>query len=73
VAIGALSETALFEEVALYGALIHVVAEDIGLHKPRIKEVLTKVGVQVRAMDVIAPSLEDVFISNVRSNSEKQE
>ena len=73
VAIGALSETALFEEVALYGALIHVVAEDIGLHKPRIEEVLTEVGVQVRAMDVIAPSLEDVFISNVRSNSEKQE
>ncbi|MCP4539623.1 MAG: ABC transporter ATP-binding protein [Chloroflexi bacterium] len=66
-AIGLLREMALFDEVALYGALIHVVAEGISKHQPQIEQMLTEQGVQVRMMDVIAPSLEDVFISNVRS------
>ena len=68
VAIGLLREMDLFEEVALYGALIHVVAEGVAEQKPRIEQSLTGAGVQVQAMDVIAPSLEDVFISNVRNN-----
>jgi len=63
---GGIEGEALFEEVALYGALIHVVAEEIAAHKPRIEQALTEQSVQVRTMDVIAPSLEDVFISNVR-------
>ncbi len=66
VAIAVLREMDLFEEVALYGALIHVVAEGVADHKPRIAQALSEAGVQVRAMDLIAPSLEDVFISNVR-------
>jgi ABC-2 type transport system ATP-binding protein len=57
-----------FEEVALYGALIHVVAPGISEYTPRIAEALADAGVPVRAMDVIAPSLEDVFISNVRND-----
>jgi len=70
VAIGELSQMGLFDEVALYGALIHVVAQDVVEHKPRITQALVEAGVQVRVIDVIAPSLEDVFISSVRSNSE---
>ena len=70
VAIGLLREMDLFEEVALYGALIHVVAEGVVEQKPRIEQSLTGAGVQVQAMDVIAPSLEDVFISNVRNHGE---
>jgi len=70
VAIGLLREMDVFEEVALYGALIHVVAEGIADYKPRIRQSLADAGVQVRAMDIIAPSLEDVFISNVRNNSD---
>jgi len=66
VAIAVLREMGLFEEVALYGALIHVVAEGVATYKPRIAQALSEAGVQVRAMDVIPPSLEDVFISNVR-------
>ena len=66
-AIGLLQKMALFDEVALYGALIHVVAEEIAERKSQIEQILTERGVQVRTMDVIAPSLEDVFISNVRS------
>jgi ABC-2 type transport system ATP-binding protein len=69
-AIPALRETGLFEEVALYGALIHAVAQDVATLKPRIAEQLGRVGVQVRTMDAIAPSLEDVFISSVREHGD---
>ena len=68
VAISLLRDMSLFEEVALYGALIHVVAVGVAEHKPRIALALAEAGVQVHTMDVIAPSLEDVFISNVRNH-----
>ena len=70
VAIVTLRQMGLFDEVALYGALIHVVAEGVAEHKPRIAQTLAEAGVRVRAMDIIAPSLEDVFIYNVRNNAE---
>jgi ABC-2 type transport system ATP-binding protein len=65
-AIPALRELGVFDEVALYGALIHAVASDMGVLIPRIEAQLLNAGVQVRTLDVIAPSLEDVFISSVR-------
>jgi ABC-2 type transport system ATP-binding protein len=68
VAISLLRQMGTFDEVALYGALIHVVADEVVRYKPRIAQVLAEAGVQVRAMDAIAPSLEDVFISNVRND-----
>jgi ABC-2 type transport system ATP-binding protein len=68
VAISVLRQMDLFEEVALYGALIHVVAEGVANYKPRIAQALAEAGVHVWTMDVIAPSLEDVFIANVRNN-----
>jgi len=72
VAIGLLSQMNAFEEVALYGALIHVVAEGVGEQKPRITQALAEADVRVRAMDIVAPSLEDVFISNVRNHIEME-
>jgi len=65
-----LRQMGLFEEVALYGALIHVVAEGVEEHKPRIAHELAQGGVRVHTMDIITPSLEDVFISNVRNDIE---
>ncbi len=67
VAIPLLRQMDVFEEVALYGALIHAVAPDAESLKPEIRERLAAEGVQVRTMDIIAPSLEDVFISSVRT------
>jgi len=69
VAIAALQHMGVFDEVALYGALIHVVAEDVAEHRTSIAQALAGVGVRVHAIDVIAPSLEDVFIANVRNHS----
>jgi ABC-2 type transport system ATP-binding protein len=66
-AIPALRAMRAFQEVALYGALIHAVAEDVEALKPQIEGQLRRAGVQVHTMDAIAPSLEDVFISSVRA------
>jgi ABC-2 type transport system ATP-binding protein len=53
-------------EVSLYGALIHVVVEDVAAYKARIEHALRDAGVEIRSIDAIAPSLEDVFIASVR-------
>jgi ABC-2 type transport system ATP-binding protein len=66
VAIPALRQLGLFEEVALYGALVHVVTEDPQAHQPLIEQTLRDHGVRVTAIDRIAPSLEDVFIASAR-------
>jgi ABC-2 type transport system ATP-binding protein len=55
-----------FDEVALYGRLIHVVAADVAEQQQHIAQALTGAGIAVQSIDLIAPSLEDVFISNVR-------
>jgi ABC-2 type transport system ATP-binding protein len=68
-AVSVLRTMGLFEEVALYGALVHAVAPDATALKPRIWHVLQDAGLQVRTVDIIAPSLEDVFISSVRASS----
>jgi hypothetical protein len=59
-----------FREVALYGAQIHAVAQDVIALKPRIEQALQEAGVRINTMDVIAPSLEDVFISSVQGATE---
>jgi ABC-2 type transport system ATP-binding protein len=57
------------DEVALYGALIHVVARDVDARRPEIARALSDAGVKVRSLDVVPPSLEDVFISSVRQGT----
>jgi ABC-2 type transport system ATP-binding protein len=65
-AIQLLRATSRFDEVALYGSLIHVVVEGVAAHQPVIQQTLEENGIRVHTMDVILPSLEDVFISSVR-------
>jgi ABC-2 type transport system ATP-binding protein len=65
-AIPLLRDLTLFEEVALYGSLIHVVTTDAPAHVPLIKKVLADNDLAVTAVERIAPSLEDVFISSAR-------
>jgi ABC-2 type transport system ATP-binding protein len=67
VAILALRQMEVFDEVALYGALIHAVAPSLEGLRHQIEMTLHDAGVSVRTMDTIAPSLEDVFISSVRA------
>jgi ABC-2 type transport system ATP-binding protein len=53
-----------FGEIALYGALVHVVTEDVESFQPAIEKRLIGLDLQVRSMELIAPSLEDVFIAS---------
>jgi ABC-2 type transport system ATP-binding protein len=54
------------EEVALYGALVHVVAPNVGQYREAIAAELRRAGVEPGPMAVIEPSLEDVFIACMR-------
>lgn len=66
VALPVLKTMAGFDEVALYGATIHVVADQVANRLAAIRAALTQAGVTVSDMLVIPPSLEDVFISRIR-------
>ncbi len=70
-ALSALRESSLFDEVALYGALIHVVGKDLEAARGAIERLLEDRGVGIRSMDIIAPSLEDVFISSIKEEDRK--
>ncbi len=59
-----------FEEVALYGKRLHVVAPEVTQYQPLINELLTAAGIGVRNMLVIPPSLEDVFIAKIRESEQ---
>jgi ABC-2 type transport system ATP-binding protein len=58
--------TVSLQEVAMYGPLVHVVAEDVDRLKAAIADVLQEAGVEPGRMTVIEPSLEDVFISAMK-------
>jgi ABC-2 type transport system ATP-binding protein len=70
-ALSTLRDSSLFDEVALYGALIHVVGQDLEIHRSTIEQLLGEQAVQIRSMDIIAPSLEDVFISSIKEEDRK--
>jgi ABC-2 type transport system ATP-binding protein len=52
-----------FEEVELYGALVHIVAPNIQQYEYIIERELHNAGIRVGHISIIEPSLEDVFIS----------
>ena len=47
----------------------YVVAEGIEGHRSQVETALQESDVEIRSMDLIAPSLEDVFIASVREQS----
>lgn len=55
----------LLDEVALYGAQIHVVVPNAENYKEIVANLLEAENIQVNAIEWIAPTLEDVFISSV--------
>ena len=62
-----LRDSGLFQEVALYGAQIHVVTNNVMAHEGKIKELLAAQDISIHNMAVIEPSLEDVFIASARN------
>jgi ABC-2 type transport system ATP-binding protein len=54
------------DDVALYGAQIHVVTPDAPSAMMAIEEALRSGGVPFDPLEVISPSLEDVFLAHIR-------
>ncbi len=52
---------------ALFGAGLHVVAENAARAIPAIKDTLAGLGITPRGMETILPSLEDVFVSLIEA------
>jgi hypothetical protein len=57
-----------FEEVALYGAQLHAVVPEAKKYQKPVQRILEKEGIRVQHVEWIAPSLEDVFISTVKTD-----
>jgi ABC-2 type transport system ATP-binding protein len=53
-------------EVALYGSMIHVVAADARVLRGTIAAILLEAGITPGRMEIIEPSLEDVFIASMQ-------
>ena len=59
-----------FDEIALYGAQIHAVVPDARTYRDPVRELLLEHDVEVRSIEWIAPTLEDVFISSIKERSD---
>jgi ABC-2 type transport system ATP-binding protein len=57
-----------YDEVALYGALVHAVGVGAEAQIEPSRQLLEGAGIDVLSIDRIAPSLEDVFIASVRKS-----
>jgi hypothetical protein len=57
------------DEIVMHGALLHVVGRDVVQRQDVIAEVALRAGAGLRSTELIAPSLEDVFIARVRAGS----
>ena len=60
----------LFEDVELYGAVVHVFAPDVKKKKKDINILLKKAGIDPGHTAIIEPSLEDVFITCMKAGME---
>jgi ABC-2 type transport system ATP-binding protein len=54
------------QDVALFGSLVHVVAPDVKKLEGTISRKLKEANIEVEHMEVIEPSLEDVFVACMR-------
>jgi len=54
------------DDIALYGAQVHIIARDAQSVVGVVQRALEAGGVQPGSMDVIAPSLEDVFLASIK-------
>ncbi len=61
------SKALLLDEVALYGAQIHAVLPGTENDREGVRQVLARENIDIHSLEWIAPTLEDVFISSVKS------
>lgn len=64
-------ESLPIQDIELYGTLVHITGPRLRQHKRPIRKLLEKEGIDVKSIQAIEPSLEDVFIASMRE-SEKE-
>ena len=63
-----LEKEKVFKETAIFGDLVHLVTSEPESARTTAQEVLASAGIQVHRLEVILPSLEDVFVTLTREN-----
>jgi len=58
-----LDKEEIFEEVAIFGSLLHLVTHDPETATTRARDVLAIAGISISRLEMITPSLEDVFVT----------
>ena len=59
------------EEVVRYGRLLHLIGAKEGLSEARVTDALEKAGIQVRRVEAVPPSVEDIFVTFVGLDERK--
>ena len=67
IALATLRDAKLFDEVALYGSTLHLLAPEAASHVETVKQLLQAKQIRVQRAEQIEPSLEDAFIARLRS------
>jgi ABC-2 type transport system ATP-binding protein len=58
-------------DVAVFGSGLHVVVDDVEASMPRIRAALAAKGIEIRRLEPIDPSLEDVFVALIEAEERK--
>jgi ABC-2 type transport system ATP-binding protein len=58
-------------DVAVFGSGLHVVVDDEEASMPRIRAALAAKGIEIRRLEPIDPSLEDVFVALIEAEERK--
>ncbi len=53
----------IFKETAIFGNLLHLVTSDPEAASARTREILAETGISISNLEVVTPSLEDVFVT----------
>jgi len=58
-------------DIAVFGGGLHVTVEDPTAATPRIHEILASANIDIRHLEVISPSMEDVFVARIEEEERK--
>jgi drug efflux transport system ATP-binding protein len=58
-------------DIAVFGGGLHVVVDDVDASMERIRKALTEKQIEIRRLEQITPSLEDVFVGLIEAEERK--
>jgi ABC-2 type transport system ATP-binding protein len=67
----ALESVAGVLEVAVFGGGLHVTVDDVEATSARVREALAAKGIEVKRLERIEPSMEDVFVAMIEAEERK--